>query len=601
MIKIEKYFAGIIPLLWLGLVVSCDPVQRVQTDGSGTSDSTSSKVVEEPTVSEELSKSQVSPEEPIGADEEIQHVDRSSGYYRSPIDFDIELSGTFGELRGNHFHAGLDIRTGGVEGKPIYAVADGYVSRVKVSPWGYGKALYIAHPNGTTSVYGHLKTYQGDVLDAVVKEHYRRKSYEMDWYVPKGQIPIKKGQVIALSGNTGGSAAPHLHFEIRDAQGRTVNPLLKGLVAVDSIRPSITSGRLYALDHDYYLQHGTFANRLIRDKEVIHVQPGRYGAGAKWVDYFTHKFNKLGINYAELLIDGTPVFTQTIEKFAFEEGRLINKHIDFWHFSEHGYRYVKMFRDRGNTLDFYKGNGAIEIKEGQKIKVQIVVHDLSKQNDQISFTLVGDSAAKPLENSGSAAFEGVLCSANKGITLNAQNAQVIVPAFATYNDVILRLEETPGTGTAVSPMIHIRHNHVPLNSPITVKIKAPDLPGVVMMRYDKASRSSSYEGGKKQGAYVVETTKAFGVFYLAQDTVKPTIRPTALRRHVRYRVADNMSGIHRFNGYIDGQWFLLEYEPKQSALFGVLPSTLSSGTHTIRVEVEDGAGNMNYSERQITL
>ena len=159
------------------------------------------------------------------------------GYFRNPFDSAILLSGSFCELRNNHLHGGLDIRTGGWEGWEVKSIADGYVSRIKVSPYGYGKALYITHPNGYTSVYGHLKEYSGAIANAVKDAQYARRQYEIEIFPKAGELKVEKGQVVAISGNTGGSRGPHLHFEIRDRAGQSVNPMLFGLDVADTLPP----------------------------------------------------------------------------------------------------------------------------------------------------------------------------------------------------------------------------------------------------------------------------------------------------------------------------------------------------------------------------
>ncbi|MFT5725022.1 MAG: murein DD-endopeptidase MepM/ murein hydrolase activator NlpD, partial [Bacteroidia bacterium] len=341
-----------------------------------TNDSTSvvnQKEVVDGQVEVEKEKEKVEVEGGEGEEEVEQEIapikkgSKKKSYYVSPLDGPLHLSGSFGELRNNHFHAGMDLRTGGVQGKSVKAAAGGYISRIKVAGGGYGKALYIQHPNGTTTVYGHLKQYKGAIQDAVIAKQYGLKQYEFDWYVPAGKLKVEKGQVVALSGNTGGSGGPHLHFEIRDKRGHTVNPLLYGLEVQDNIPPFVKSAKLYHLDNSRYESHGIFANGPVNKNGTMSVPPGNYGVGVSWVDYFTDKLNRLGINYAVVKVDGKIVFTQTIEDFAFSQGRYINKHIDYWTYADRGVRYVKMFKDKGNALHFYNGNGIIKVVNQKKV------------------------------------------------------------------------------------------------------------------------------------------------------------------------------------------------------------------------------------------
>lgn len=540
------------------------------------------------------------------ASENIAKRVKSSGYYVAPLDGPILLSGTFGELRNNHFHAGLDIRTGGVQGKSIKAAAGGYVSRIKVSSRGYGKALYIQHPNGTTTVYGHLKKYSGAIQDAVIAKQYALKKYTFDWYVPAGKLKVTKGQEVALSGNTGGSGGPHLHFEIRDRKGNTVNPLLHGLQVEDKIPPFVKSAKLYRLDFNRYETHGIFANGPVKKNDTTVVPPGTYGVGVSWVDYFTDKLNRLGINYADVLVDGKKVFTQTIEDFAFSQGRYINKHIDYWTYTQRGVRYVKMFKDKGNRLHFYKGNGSIKVGNNTTIRIDIKAYDYNQASSTLTFFIKGKEGASPLVNGGLNKPGAQRCLPTKTNTLNSENATVVVPKGSLYNTTYMGLTETKKTGKSVSPMVRINHSHVPLHKSATIKIKIPEAyiamkNNLVMLSYNKSSKSSSYEGGKVSGNYIVETSKSLGMYYLALDTIGPKITPLRVNQYLSFRVVDLTSDVKAYNCYVDDKWVLLEYEPKSNKLFGNLPKSYTKGNHSLELRVTDGGGNTTVYKKNITI
>lgn len=535
-----------------------------------------------------------------------KHKLKYTNYYTQPLDGPLYLSGTFGELRGNHFHAGLDIRTGGVEGKKVYAVASGYVSRIKVATNGYGKALYIQHPNGTTSVYGHLKKFEGAIQDAVIARQYSLEKYGFDWYVPAGKLKVTKGQVIALSGNTGGSGGPHLHFEIRDKRGKTANPLLYGIDVKDKLEPKIKGCRLYAINYKRKEDYGCYGSKKLSKSGTFEVKPGGYGLGVNWVDYFSDRLNRLGINYAELQVDGKTIFTQKIEDFAFDQGRYINNHIDYWHYAEHGVRYVKMYRDRGNPLHFYSGNGKITIEDGQRVEVSVIASDFSGKKARCSFVLIGKKDASDLTDGGNTVTGGKLCSPTSASKLSSANATVSIPRSALYHATHMQLTETAATGKAVSPMVRVNHSNTPLHKSATISIKIPEeakanKEKLVMMSYNQKTRQSSYEGGKVSGNYVVETSKSLGMYYLTIDTVPPKVTSLSLKRFLSFRVVDLTSDIGDYRCTIDGKWVLLEYEPKANKLFGTIPKSHKAGNHELVLIVNDNAGNKIEIKKRITI
>ena len=529
-----------------------------------------------------------------------------TSYYTPPLDGTLLLSGTFGELRGNHFHAGLDIRTGGVEGKKVKAVAQGFVTRIKVSTRGYGKAIYIRHPNGTTSVYGHLQRFDGKIQEAVIAHQYQQERYEFDWYVPTGKLKVTQGQVIALSGNTGGSGGPHLHFEIRNSQGRTVNPLLYGIEVPDRMEPRVLDCLLFEIDNDRYAAYGTYASKQIIREGEMKVAPGTYGIGARWIDYFTDKHNSLGINYAQVEVDGKVRFTHRIEDFAFDQGRYINAHIDYWRYKNEYQRFVKLFKDRGNALHFYKGSGTMKLADGDQHRIKIRIRDFSGKTDVFGFRVVCKKGEKALSQGGTLKPGSTRCTPRGGAVLRSENGVVNIPRGAVYRTTYMGLTETPPTGKAISPMIRVNHSSVPLHKSATIKIRIPEEyrsygRKVVMLSYDKKQRSSSFEGGKKNGNYVVETSKSLGMFYLALDTVPPKVTPLTLKRYLSFRAQDLTSDIGSYECTIGGKWVLLEHEPKASKLFGTIPQKIGSGKHELVLTVYDSAGNKTEVKRTIQI
>ncbi len=326
-------------------------------------------------------------------------------YYMFPIRPGLNnfLAGTMGELRQSHFHAGLDIKTGGVEGLPVYASADGYISRINVSSFGYGNALYIKHPNGNTSVYAHLQKFANDIHHYVKSEQYSKESFDVELNPDPQQFQIKKGQIIALSGNSGSSGGPHLHFEIRDEFQKPLNPLKYKFAEIkDNIPPTAVSIAIKTMDVNARVnnQFGYFIFNLSREgnkytiKEPVHVQ-GKVGIEILAYDQMNDSNNQNGVPCIDLYLNDKKIFTQNIETFAFYEGRNILVHSNYQEMVRTGKRYNKLYVDHGNELSFYQSinRGIINITDNADHKVKINLFDPFNNISNVQFTLTGKTAS----------------------------------------------------------------------------------------------------------------------------------------------------------------------------------------------------------------
>ena len=307
-------------------------------------------------------------------------------YFRSPLDIPINLSGTFGELRPNHFHSGLDIRTNNVEGLPVYAAADGIIIRIKVSTFGYGKALYIAHPNGYTTVYGHLQKFS-DKIEAYVKEQqYKQKSYEVELY--PSTLKVSKSDIIALSGNSGGSGGPHLHFEFRDtATEKIINPMAFGMSKLikDEMNPVISSLMVYPANDSTSVNKSKAPVSLSLQKQVdgtflaskVYAR-GKIGFALNSYDLSTNSYNKNGIYKVATYINGSPNFKYEFDSFSFDESKHINYFIDFNRYKKLKQRFQKLFIKESYPLSLVSGNaknGFLDIKSNVNYTFKIEVFD----------------------------------------------------------------------------------------------------------------------------------------------------------------------------------------------------------------------------------
>ncbi len=323
-------------------------------------------------------------------------------YYMFPINPGKQgyLAGNMGELRSNHFHAGLDIKTGGVEGLPIYCSADGFISRIKVSAFGYGLALYVQHPNGQTTVYGHLQSFKTDVQLRVIKEQYQIESYEIDVYPTKSEFVVKKGEILGLSGNSGGSGGPHLHWEVRDVYSRVLNPLKAGFSEIkDNIDPVIYKVGFTTLSTDAHIKNefGFFSltptkvasNSYSLSEINAH---GEIGISLNANDKLNGTANNNGVSGIEMYVNGKLTYQYLNDKFTFASSKMINQHIEFDRYQDGYGHFHRCYVADGNSLDFYKTDenaGVLKIKDSAKYLVKFVITDAYNNSSTLEFTING--------------------------------------------------------------------------------------------------------------------------------------------------------------------------------------------------------------------
>ncbi|WP_051081617.1 M23 family metallopeptidase [Cytophaga aurantiaca] len=331
------------------------------------------------------------------------------GYFMFPIKPGQRnyLAANMGELRPNHFHGGMDIKTDGQIGLPVYACADGYVSRLRVSTNGYGNTLYITHPNGLVTVYAHLDKFNATIHAYELEQLYARKETDIDIVIPAGTLPVKKGDIIAKSGNTGGSGGPHLHFEIRDSRENVLNPALFGFTEiVDNIKPTFDKVAIRTMDIDSRINgelgRAEYTAQLVSTGKYTITQPinakGLLGIEIKVHDKMNETHNVYGINCIELKVDGKEVFYHNLETYAFNESRYINVHIDYETYILKRQYFQKCYVADGNNLNFYLMNplqGKILIKDTASHKIDLRIYDSNGNASSLSFTVKGKQEQAP--------------------------------------------------------------------------------------------------------------------------------------------------------------------------------------------------------------
>lgn len=541
-----------------------------------------------------------------------QSQEYPKNYFRSPLDIPLYASGSFGELRGNHFHSGLDLKTQQREGLKVFAVADGYVSRIKISEGGYGKALYITHPNGFTSVYGHLKKFNGAIADFVRKRQYAQKSYEIEIFPLSGELKVAKDEIIAFSGNSGSSGGPHLHFEIRDSKTeQTINPLFFGLdiQMPDTKAPVVNDLVAYAIGDSSVVNSSqrTIPVSLSLQSDGSYLAnkvlaKGNVGFGINTYDLSDNNFNWNGIYKAETFLNGSRLFKYEFEKFAFDETRYINNFIDYYRYKTIKQSIQKLFFKRNYPFSLVSGNkhnGQISVLPKQTLNYRVEVSDFHGNKRIINVPIhYSDAAATiPKEEKKTPYF----VKSRNDNNYTKDNVSVFIPAAAFYDDFYMNFE--------VKDNVLMLHDEtVPVHNNLTVTFDVSDIPNLnrektFISRMD--GNKPEYFTTYKKGNLFSIRTKDLGKFLLMTDTVAPKIyRPnfsvgSSLDKadSLSIHISDELSGIKEYNGYLNGKWILMEYDYKTKSLthyFG--EAVYEEGKNELKVVVSDKMGNSTIFE-----
>lgn len=532
-------------------------------------------------------------------------------YFSPLLDIPMQLSGNFGELRPNHFHAGFDFKTQQKEGLKVYAAAEGYVSRIKISTFGNGKTIYITHPNGYTSVYAHLQKAMGSIQDFIAKTHYKEQAFEIEMYLKPGEIPIKKGEWIAISGNTGASEGPHLHFEIRDSKTEyIINPMLFGFDSgfKDTKKPSISGLYVYPLTPkttvnksqrpillNYSLQKdGTF----LADKVVAN---GEIGFGIIADDYDDVSFNKNGVYSVHSFLNGQPRFGYQFDTYSFDDMRYVNALIDYAKYKKTKQRVQKLFMKNKYGLAFVKTDetkGQITPIPNLDEVYRIEVADFFGNKTTITVPIQFDVGAVviPTEPKVSNYF----IKANKDNIFEKENASVFFPAGTFYDDFPLNFE-------VKNKVLYLHDDTVPAHTNFTITMtdskmskEQQEKTFIARVEGDQISYNSTY---RKDSVFSTKV-KTLGKYKLVTDTLAPTIIITKpiegkwiSQDAIQLQISDSGSGIKTYNGYLNGKWILFEYDNKTNTITHYFNDDLVlNGANELKVIVTDAMGNSTTFE-----
>jgi len=526
--------------------------------------------------------------------------------FRSPLKVPLILAGTFGELRSNHFHSGIDIKTQQRQGLPVIAIGDGTVTRIKISHWGYGKALYVAHPNGYTSVYAHLQKFSPEIEDYVKKIQYQKRSYEIEVFPEYGELRVFKDSLIAYTGNTGGSSGPHLHFEIRSSiSEKPTNPLLYGLEVRDATNPTIQALYAYPLSQNSVVNQSNDRIEIpfSRQEDGTYLAEkvtamGTIGFGITAYDRQDLAANQNGLYSLKQKVNGSLYTAFAFEKFSFGETRLINTLIDYEYFTKHRRRIQRCFLTDGNNLSIYstlKNEGKIRVDEGADYTVEIEMSDLEGNKTKLIIPITGQREI--LVNKKIPVKTDHYIVAGKPNNFDLGKAKVYFPAHTFYEDFYIDLQDHGDTVT-------IHNSSVPTNKNFTLTFTTDHLSEeyiktAFIARLDNNNKPN-YVKTYKRGETFTTRTRNLGTYTIAQDTVPPLIRSKNFKtkqwltnyKYLSLIIADNLSGIGSYEATLNGEWILMEYEPKNRTLtYNFDDKILDKKQYDLQVVVTDNVGN----------
>ena len=532
-------------------------------------------------------------------------------YFSAPIDINLILSGSFAELRTNHFHSGLDIKTQGKEGFQTYASAAGYVSRIKISRYGYGKALYIKHPNGYTTVYAHLKKFSAAIEAYVKKRQYQKETFEIELFPKAGTLKVLDKQLIAYTGNTGGSGGPHLHFEIRDPQERPINPLMFGFDVKDTTPPVIYRLFGYPISENSHVGGDTkrVEIRIIKQKDGTYksepiIAYGEIGFGIISTDRQDLASNKNGVNNIQTSFNGQKSLEVNLNRFSFDETKHLNRYIDYEFLYNNKKRIQKLFIEKNNPLSVmnaFTNGGALKIENDTYSIYKVFVSDFKGNQSELNIPIRGvyQKLSDPINRN--AKLQHV--SATKETVLQKDNVSIQILKNTFYEDVDLLFEvsnETLKLHTALIPL----QKSITINFDIS-KYKKEDKTRLFIGSVSRYGNKLYYSPTKKRGNTLSTRTKYLGSYSLGIDSENPEIRAINFKnkswisnnKYLKVKINDKVSGIKNYRATLNERWILMEYDTKTQLLtYDFEDQTITETENNFKIIVTDNVGNSSTFE-----
>ena len=527
--------------------------------------------------------------------------------FHTPIDAPFDLSGTFGEFR-SRFHTGIDFKSRGVQGQKIFSIEDGFVSRIEVNTYGYGKVIYIDHPNGYTSVYAHLRNFSPELNSYIKSELYKSQKNSIKKFPKKNEFIISKGSLIGYSGNTGRSFGPHLHFEIRETKNQdAINPLMFNYKYIDQERPIIRG--LYIINEENSLVKKLPVRKKISKlndstyiSEIIEYN-GKIGLGLDIYDIqYKNLYNQNGIYKVELFIDSILSYSYQMDKIKFSENHFKKIMYDYQSLIERNKKVLKIYTPRNSNLSFLKKNsfdGIINSEDFKDSSITIKISDWNKNSSYLKFKIKSiDSKIKESPS------EGIEILTTQNYTLNKNSSIIEIGKNTFYDDLLLNVSYDSDT-------LNLGEEKNPFRS--SIKIKLPHrIIDTMRLRQSFVGKivnnRVSYLSSKKDDSFIFTNTSSLGKYTVSIDTLKPEIRSINFKNNsnvkgknsLRLRLKDELSGIKNYSSYLNGNWVLFEYEPKSNLIFHDLSDgVIKNGENELIIKYEDGVGNKGVYKSKI--
>ncbi len=549
---------------------------------------------------------------------ESNKINYPQDYFGSPVTHKILLSGTFGELRPNHLHAGIDIKAlQGKTGEPILAAAEGHISRINVKSGGYGKAIYMDHPNGYTTVYAHLQKFSPEVEAFIKKEQYARKQFELTIYPDSSLFNFAKGDKIGTLGLSGRSFGPHLHFEIRDTNTEEpINPLLFGIHIEDKLKPLIQGIKVYELNEQketiqekkYPINKKGGSYSIAKD--TLYIASWRAAFGIETYDQMNGAPNKNGVYTLDLLVDDSLTYSFNMERFSFEETRYINAHLDYKERINNKDYFNRCFILPGNKLSIYEkilDDGIIELSTYKAKKISFQCTDVHGNQSKLYFWVKRKEVEAPITD----VYNYKLLYAEENIVQTSE-LELYFPQGCLYENLYLKYLSSIDTSyNTYSKVFHIHDKETAIHKFFDLSIKTTGMP---IDAYDKAfiaycNKDGSFTncGGLWSGQYLTTKVRELGDYCIKVDNEAPEIKLLNISKStIAFKITDNFNTSRNVAGLkmdarVDGNWILFEWDAKNDLLKHTFDGSLSSGKHHLLLKVEDALGNVSLFEQEFLL